>query len=278
MTDAPFHLVHTGGVARLTLCRPTKRNALGARFWSEFPEAVRGLSASGETRVLIIDSQGPHFTAGIDLALFAEMAGTTNNAIGREGFVHTLAQMQAGFDALEAARFPIIAAIQGGCIGGGVDLISACDIRLATRDAYFCIEEINVGMMADLGTLQRLPTLLPAGVVRELAFAGTKLMAERAYSLGLVNTLADDYEALLVLADEMAARIAQKPPLAIAASKDCLNHARDHGVAQSMRYMRAVQSGIFNPDDVLEAVSARAEGRVPNFDNLSENSKPVSKN
>lgn len=268
MTNTPFRLSHDGAVARLTLCRPSKRNALGARFWREFPKAIATLCSAGSTRVLILDSEGPHFTAGIDLSMFADMAGATKTATNREAFLYKLRQMQAGFDALEAARFPVIAAIQGGCIGGGVDMISACDIRLASSDAYFCIEEINVGMMADLGTLQRLPKLMPAGIVRELAFAGSKLSALRAYDLGLVNALADDHRALRTLAQEMAEKIAQKPPLAIAASKDCLNHARDHGVPESLRFMRAVQAGIFNPDDITNAVGARAQGQNAQFDDL----------
>ncbi len=269
MSDISFSLEQDGPIARLTLTRPNKRNALNAHFWRELPGCITALSDAGETRVLIIDAQGPLFTAGIDLAMFADMATATDGAHAREVFTHTLRNMQAGFDALEAARFPVIAAIQGGCIGGGVDMVSACDIRLATRDAYFRIEEINVGMMADLGTLQRLPKLLPLGVVRELAYTGASLSAERALALGFVNALCDDHEDVLAQAEAMAVQIAQKPPLAVSVSKDCLNHARDHGVAESMRYMRALQAGVFNPADIMQAVSARAEGKAADFSDLA---------
>ncbi len=268
MSDTPYQLSQNGPVARLTLSRPNKRNALNAAYWRDLPGCISDLSAAGQTRVLILDAQGPHFCAGIDLAMFAGMSGSTDNAQTREAFTYALAQMQSGFDALEAARFPVIAAIQGCCIGAGVDMVSACDIRLATRDAFFRIEEINVGMMADVGTLQRLPKMLPLGIVRELAFTGSTLDAERAHTLGFVNTVYDDHASVLAAVKEMAAQIAAKPPIAIAASKDCINHARDHGVAESMRYMRALQAGVFSPADILTAVTARAEGKVAEFANL----------
>lgn len=269
MTDTPFSLQQDGPIARLTLCRPQKRNAMNGRFWRDLPPLVQGLSDAGKTRVLVIDAQGPHFTAGLDLALFASMQGGTDTAQAREAFAHRLAQMQSGFDALEAARFPVIAAIQGGCIGGGVDMVCACDIRLSTRDAFFRIEEINVGMMADLGTLQRLPKALPAGVVRKMAYAGSTLDAVRAHGLGFVNALYDTSESLCEGAMALAQTIAQKPPLAIAASKDCLNHARDHGVAQSLRYMRAVQAGVFSPGDILHSLEARAKGEAAQYADLA---------
>ena len=268
MSDTPFSLERDGAIARLTLSRPHKRNAMNARFWRDLPLLVQELSREGTVRALVIDAQGPHFTAGLDLALFADMQGSTGTPAGREAFTHRLAHMQGAFDALEQARFPVIAAIQGGCIGGGVDMVCACDVRLAAQDAFFRIEEINIGMMADLGTLQRLPKLLPAGVVRELAYGGRTLDAARAHALGFVNAVHDSPEALLEGALALAREIAQKPPLAVAASKDCLNHARDHGVAESLRYMRAVQAGVFAPDDIMAALQARARGEAPHYDDL----------
>ncbi len=273
MSDTPYRLTHKGPIARLTLTRPLKRNALNAAYWRDLPGCIADLSAAGKTRVLILDAEGPHFCAGIDLGMFVGMNGSTDDAEAREAFTHILQRMQSGFDALEAARFPVIAAIQGCCIGAGVDMTSACDIRLATRDAYFRIEEINVGMMADVGTLQRLPKVLPLGVVRELAYTGSTLDAERAHALGFVNALGDDHATVLTMADEMAAQIAQKPPIAIAASKDCINHARDHGVAESLRYMRAVQAGVFKPADIIKAVTARAEGKMAEFSDLTSTNK-----
>ncbi len=270
MSAPAFIIEQDGPIARLILNRPHKRNALNAPFWHDLPLAINALSQSGQTRVLIIEGKGPHFTAGLDLSMFGDMADAASGPNAREAFIHKLAHMQAGFDALENARFPVIAAVQGCCIGAGIDMISACDIRLATKDAYFRIEEINVGMAADVGTLQRLPKILADGVVRELAFTGDTLDAQRALTLGLVSALAEDTAAVSAMALEMAQRIAAKPPLAIAATKDALNHARDHGVAESLRYMRALQAGLFNTDDIMQALTARGAGKKADFEALAD--------
>ncbi|PHR62731.1 MAG: enoyl-CoA hydratase [Robiginitomaculum sp.] len=269
MTDTiSFQLDANGPIARLTLCRPKKRNAMNRHFWAEFPKAIRALSDAGKTRVLVIDAQGPIFCAGLDISMFGEMGSSTSGPTAREGFRHVLHTMQSGFVALDNARFPVIAALQGPCIGGGVDLISACDLRYGTPNAEIRIEEINVGMMADLGTLQRLPKLIAPGLVRELAFTGNTMSAEQGKACGLLNAVLPDEEALQAHVNQIAEAIAAKPPVAIAATKDSLNHARDHGTDETLRYMRALQAGLFAPEDIINAIAARMEGRTADFDAL----------
>jgi enoyl-CoA hydratase len=206
-------------------------------------------------RAAVISSTGKHFTAGIDLDMFEnEAALDTATIAGRQRFRGKLIELQDAFHALAGARFPVIAAVQGGCIGGGVDFVAACCLRYATRDAWFVIQEINLGMMADVGTLNRMPKQLPEAVVRELAYTGDRLPAERAERLGFVNGLFDTHEALVAGALEIARRIATKSPVAIAATKDMISQARDHAVAESFEYLNALQPGIFSIDDIRRSV------------------------
>jgi enoyl-CoA hydratase len=180
----------------------------------------------------------------------------------REAVRRTVLELQDSLSALEQARMPVIAAIQGGCIGGGVDMVCAADMRYCTEDAFFCIAEINIGMTADVGTLQRLPHLIPQGVVRELAYTGRRLPARRALALGLVNEVFPDHEALVAGALAVAREIAAHSPLAVHGSKEMLNYARDHSVAESLQYMAAWQSGMFQPADMFCRQGAEAPGRV----------------
>jgi enoyl-CoA hydratase len=257
------------GVAHLRLNRPERLNALGREFWHELPRAIRGLDVEGGTRVAVISSTGKHFTAGMDLSLFqGGDALSTDTVAARERFRQQLAVLQESFNVVARARFPVIAAVQGGCIGGGVDLVTACCLRYATRDAYFSIHEINLGMMADVGTLQRLPKQLPEAVVRELAYTGERLPAERAERLGFVNGLYDDLPALVEGALAVARRIAAKAPVAVAASKEMISYSRDHAVADSFAYLNALQPGIFSIDDIARAVAAQKAGGSADFADL----------
>ena len=163
---------------------------------------------------------------------------------------------------------PVIAAIQGGCIGGGVDLVCAADMRYCTEDAFFCIAEINIGMTADVGTLQRLPHLIPQGVARELAYTGRRLSAQRALALGLVNEVFPNHDALIAGVLDVAKEIAAHSPLAVHGSKEMLNYARDHSVPDALNYMAAWQSGMFQPHDMLEEFAAKGDKRAPEFDEL----------
>jgi enoyl-CoA hydratase len=265
-----------GGVAHIRLNRPERLNAMTREFWLEIPRAVRELDVEGGTRVAVISSTGKHFTAGMDLAVFqGNDALDTSTTTARERFRQQLMVLQESFNAIARARFPVIAAVQGGCIGGGMDLVSACCLRYATKEAFFTIHEINIGMMADVGTLQRVPKQLPEAIVRELAYTGDRLGAERAERLGFVNGLFDSHEALVQGALGVAARIASKAPVAVSSSKEMISYSRDHSVAESFAYLNALQPGIFDVADIGRAVAAQKSGGAAQFESLSPIKPPI---
>lgn len=247
------------GVAHLRFCRADKANSMNRDFWKEFPEAINRCNANPEARVLVISGEGKNFCSGMDLSVFSDSKLIGNaQARNREGLRGLVLELQSCFSVLQQLRIPVIAAIQGACIGAGLDLIAACDIRYSTRDAYFCIHEINLAMMADLGSLQRLPGLLPEGIVRELAFTGDKLKAQDAERYGLLNAVFEDESAMLEYALQKAQKIASRSPVAIAASKQCLNYNRAHSVADSLEYCANVQAGVLDLADLAEAAKAQA--------------------
>jgi len=251
-----FELKVEGGVAHLQMSRPERRNAMTSAFWKELPEIVRGLDA----KVLVLSSTGPHFCAGLDVSMFGSGALTTESVEGRKKFRQKLEELQSSLSSLAEAPFPVIAAVQGGCIGGGVDMATACCLRYATRDAYFVIQEINLGMMADVGTFNRMPKQLPEAVVRELGYTGDRLSAERAERLGFVNGLFDTHEQLVAGALEVARRIAAKAPVAVAATKRMISYTRDHSVAESFDYLNALQPAIFDIEEIKRALGSK-QGR-----------------
>ncbi len=251
-----FEVSTDNGVAHLKMSRPERRNAMTAAFWKELPQIVRGLDAGGETRALVLSSTGPHFCAGLDVSMFGSGALTTGTVEARKILRAKLEELQASLGSLAEARFPVIAAVQGGCIGGGVDLATACCLRYATRDAWFVIQEINIGMMADVGTFNRMPKQLPEAVVRELGYTGDRLGAERAERLGFVNGLFDTHEQLVAGALEVARRIASKAPVAVAATKQMISYTRDHSVAESFDYLNALQPAIFDIEEIKRALAA----------------------
>jgi enoyl-CoA hydratase len=262
-----------GAIAHVRLCRPEALNTMTRAFWSELPDALRAIDNEGKARVVVLSSTGKHFTAGMDLSVFAGagIAPVLAREIGRvrESLRHSVFQLQESFNAIEKLRMPVLAAIQGGCIGGGVDMITACDARYCTDDAFFCIQEINIGMTADLGTLQRLPKIIPSGMARELAYTGRRLPAARAKEIGLVNETFRDHAALLAGVMQVAAEIAERSPLAVCASKEMLNYARDHSLADSLNYMAAWQTGMYHPADMAESFAAKSEKRKPVFEDLA---------
>ncbi len=277
MTYTCFDIELTDKIAHLRFKRPTELNSMTRKFWVELPAAVRALDAASTARVLVISSSGKHFTAGMDLSVFSgeglAPVGTTEVGRLREMLRRTVLELQDSFNAFEQARMPVLAAVQGGCIGGGVDMIAACDARYCTKDAFFCIQETNLGMVADCGTLQRLPKLIPAGVVRELAFTGRRLPAARAKEVGLVNEVFDTHEAMLGAVMDIAREIAEHSPLAIHGTKEMLNYARDHSVQDSLSYMAAWQTGMFQPADMFESFAAKSEKRKPVFEDLVPHKK-----
>lgn len=253
-----FSLEETGGIAHLTLNRPERLNTMAPPFFPALRDAVRKLGGSGETRVLVISSTGRHFCAGMSLDVFGgeDAMFATASARARLAFQATLRDLIDCFSTLDEAPFPVICAIQGGCVGGALDLATACDVRVCSADAFFTVQEIHIGMMADLGVLQRLAKIVPPGVAREMAYTGDRLPAERALAVGLVNTVLPDAEAALAEAMRLAGSIAAKSPLAIAGSKMALNHARDHGVAASLQQMTLLQSAIFDTEEMALAIEA----------------------
>ena len=259
-----FFTLSTGdAIAHLQLNRPERLNTMAPPFFPALRDAVRALHDAGEARVLVISSTGRHFCAGMALDVFGAEDAFLGTATPRARlrFQDTLRELIGCFSALEEAHFPVICAVQGGCIGGALDLATACDIRLCTTDAFFTMQEIHIGMMADLGVLQRLVKIVPQGVAREMAYTGERIGAERALSVGLVNAVLPDAAALLAHAMSLARGIAAKSPLAIAGSKLALNHARDHGTAASLQQMTLLQSAIFDTAEIATAIAAwKAKG------------------
>lgn len=269
-----FEVSVSEGVAHVRLNHPERLNSMTAGFWAEIPDVFRALDEAGGIRVAVLSSTGKHFSAGMDLSVFqpSEAGGHalgTQDVLARERFRQQLRKLQESFNAIAHARFPVIAAIQGGCIGGAVDLATACCLRYATRDAFFCIHEINLGMMADVGTMNRMPHQLPEAVMRELAYTGDRLGAERAERLGFVNGVFESHEVLQAEVMRVAAKIAGKAPLAVAASKEMISYARDHSVAESFAYLNALQPGIFSPEDIARAAAAQKSGGAAVFADLS---------
>jgi enoyl-CoA hydratase len=265
-----FEVEIEGSVAQLRMSRPEALNTLCREFWTELPEIVGRLDDLGSVRVIVLSSTGRHFSAGLDLGLLQSVLVEQDASLARAraGLRSLVLELQQSLSCLEKARMPVIAAVQGGCIGGGVDLISACDMRYCTADAFFCIQEINIGITADVGTLQRLPKIVPGGVVRELAYTGRRLPAARAREIGLVNEVYASQEEMLEDVIEIAREVAARSPLAVWGSKEMLNYARDHGVAAALDYIATWQPGMLEIQDILEAFRASREQREPVFDDL----------
>lgn len=273
MTLSCFDLEKRGSIAHIRFNRPEQLNSMTLLFYLELRDAVRALDNEGGTRVLIISSTGKHFSAGMDLSVFEQGdVLTTGSPLDREHLRDVVLALQSAFTALEGARFPVIAAVQGGCIGAGVDLASACDMRYATADSFFCIQEINIGIMADLGTLQRLPKLIPEGIARELAYTGDRMPADRAKACGLVNEVFANQAEMMASVEEVAKRIAAHSPLAVSASKEAITFARDHSVEESLRRTADWQSAILDTKQVLECFVAKKEKREPVFPDLKPRS------
>lgn len=260
-------------VAHIRLNRPTAFNTMTRPFWRELPQILDDINDNARARVIVLSSTGKHFCAGMDLAVFTDGEGVTGDRAGDphtrgEAFRYHVHALQEVFSRLDRARVPVLAAVQGGCIGGAVDMTSACDIRYATADAFFVIQEINIGMTADVGTFPRLCKLIPEGWVRELAYTGRRLPAQRAKEIGLVNEVYADHETMMEAVLETAREIASKSPLAVAGSKVMINYARDHSIADALDYIAVWQTGMFSGPHMLESFKAKTEKREPVFPDL----------
>ncbi len=257
-------------VAHIKFNRPDQLNSMNIDFWEELPRIFQEISDMASARAVVISSTGKHFTAGMDLSVFTDRKRdeTVEKGREREQLRRLILKLQDAFSIIEDISIPVLAAIQGGCIGGGVDMISACDMRYCSADAFFTIYEIKLGMTADVGTLQRLPHLIPSGMMRELAYTGRRLYADEAKEIGLVNKIFDNHEAMVAGVMEIATEIAQRSPLAICGIKEMLNFTRDHSVKDSLNYIATWQTGMFQPQDMMECFTAKAEKRDPVFGDL----------
>lgn len=258
------------GIAHLEMNRPDKANAMSPEFWEDLPRLMAVLGADPAVRVVVLSGRGKHFSGGMDLAAFQGLMALAQVEPARGAYAlrEVILRYQAALSSLETCRVPVIAAVQGVCLGGGIDLISACDIRLACADAAFGIEEIHIGMAADVGTLQRLPKLMAPGIVRELAYTGRRFTAEEARAWGVVNAVHPDGAATLAAALAMAAEIAAKSPLAIAGIKQAVTYARDHSVAEGLDQIATWNAGMLRAGDLMKAVQAKMTKNTAQFDDL----------
>jgi len=258
-------------VAHVVMNRPDEFNSMTRLFWKELPEIVKELDKNAEARVILLKGEGKHFNAGMDLANFvpADKEGPKKDpARMRETFYHEVLELQDTFTALEECRMPTIASIQGACVGGGIDMVAACDIRHCSSDAFFKIAEVDIGIAADVGTLQRLPTLMPLGAVRELAYTGRKFLPAEALELGFMNKVFETREELEKGSLELAKEIASKSPLVTRVIKKQINYARDHSVKESLDYHAAWNSSMISGQDMEAAMKAFMEKSQASYDDL----------
>ncbi|MCB2148084.1 MAG: crotonase/enoyl-CoA hydratase family protein [Deltaproteobacteria bacterium] len=253
-----------GHVAWLTLCRPERRNAMGMAFFKELTEHFRRFDEDPAVRAVVIRATGKSFTAGLDLMEAGAML-TGKGADDRERLRKKILDLQESNNAIERCRKPVIAAVHGHCIGGGVDLLSACDIRLASADALFSIRETRIAIIADLGTLQRLPHIIGQGWFRELALTGRDFTAGEALQMGFVTRVCENREALIKAADDLAKAIAAMAPLTVQGVKEVINFSRDNGVYPGLAYVAQKNAATLPSEDLMEAVTAFMEKREPVF-------------
>jgi enoyl-CoA hydratase len=257
------------GIAEVTLLGPGKGNAMGPDFWRELPIVFGELDTSDDVRAVVLTGSGANFSYGLDLPAmsgsWAGMLGGDALAKPRTDFLAELRTLQDAVTSVAACRKPVIAAVSGWCIGGGVDVIAAADIRLASADAKFSIREVKVAIVADLGSLQRLAGIIGEGHLRELAFTGKDVDAARAEKIHLVNDVYPDQEAVLAAARALAAEIADNPPLVVQGVKDVLGYQREHDIAAGLRYVGAWNAAFLPSEDLGEAVQAFLQRRSPKF-------------
>ena len=256
------------GIATIALDRPDKANAINLPMWQEIRQAMAWLDETPAARVGIVTGNGKYFSAGIDLASLAGIGGMVRDDCdgrSREKLRRVILDLQDTLTSIERCRKPVLAAIQGPCIGGGVDLVAACDMRYCSANAYFSVKEIDVGMTADLGTLQRLPRLVGDGMAREMAYTGRKVDGSEAQAIRLVNRCYDSPEALQQGVLAFAGAIAAKSPLSVRGSKEMLSYARDHTVADGLEHVATWNAAMLLSADLTEAGRAAAEGRPPVF-------------
>jgi enoyl-CoA hydratase len=272
MAYTTLELVVADHVAHLRLNRPDALNTMNKEFWDEIPAVFAAIDADPSVRAVVLSSTGRHFTAGLDL----NWAGSSlankveDQGRAREAFRRHVKHLQETMSVVDRCRVPVIAAIQGGCIGGGVDLITACDMRVGSADCFFTIQEVNIAIVADVGTLQRIPYLLPQGLVRELAYTGRRWKAEEALAQGFLNRLFASHEETVEGALALAREIASKSPLAIAGIKQVLNAGRDLTIDQGLEYVAVWNAAMLQGEDMKKAVVAQmTKAGEARFDDLA---------
>lgn len=254
-------------VGEVFLNRPDKANSMSAAMWTELQDCFDWLDAEPSVRVVVLAAHGKHFCAGIDLAMLADTAGEKMEPSRRaERLRRNILGMQDNLSAIEKCRKPVLAAIHNTCIGGAMDMVTCADMRYATEDAWFSVREVDIGMTADVGTLQRLPKIVPYAVACELAYTGRNMTATEAMSVGLVNRVFADKEALLDGVRDIARNIASKAPLAVRGSKEMLLYSRDHSVHESLNYIATWNSGMLSAMDLQEGMAAQMEKRAASYD------------
>ena len=276
MTHKCFDVSIENNIAHIVMSRPEKRNAMIAEFWTELPEIIRDIDDNSKARVIVISSTGPVFSAGIDLSMFAnDVAGPKdkNHPLFGVSFYDNVKRLQDSFSAIEDCRLPVLAAIQGGCYGGGVDLITACDMRYGTEDSFITIYEIIVGMTADVGTFPRILNHLPEGLVRELAYTGRKMHAAETKAQGLFNAVYKDHAAMMESVMETAKHIAKNPPLAVYGCKRAITYGRDHSTKDALDNIAVWNMSMLIPSEMMEAMQAKGQKRDGNYADLPKRQK-----
>lgn len=262
-----FKVELTDNIAHVQINRPEKINAMNAAFWSEIVEIFQWVEDTDAVRVVVLSGAGKHFSSGIDLMLLASVANELGKDVGRNARLlrRKILQMQASFNAVDNCRKPVLAAIQGYCLGGAIDLIAACDMRYAADDAQFSIKEIDMGMAADVGTLQRLPRIIGDGMLRELAYTGRTIDAAEARSIGLVNRTWPDTASLLDGVFAIAREIAGKSPIAVAGTKEMISYMRDHRIDDGLDYIATWNAAMLQSTDLRVAMAASMSKQKPEF-------------
>lgn len=269
MPDYQAFLVElTDNIAHVQINRPEKINAMNAAFWTEIIDIFQWADDTDEVRVVVLSGAGKHFSSGIDLMMLASVANELGKDVGRNARVlrRKILQLQASFTAVDKCRKPVLAAIQGYCLGGAIDLISACDMRYAAADVQFAIREIDMGMAADVGTLQRLPRIIGDGILRELAYTGRTVGAEEAQRIGLVNRTFADTPSLLDGVFAIAREIAAKSPIAIAGTKEMITYMRDHSIADGLEHVAIWNAAMLQSADLKLAMAAQMAKQKPRFE------------
>ena len=246
-------------IAHVVINRPEKVNSLHQKAWDEMKEIFEGLSDNPEVRVVVLSGEGKHFCAGIDVSMLMDIGNFSAKgceARKREHFIKGLAYLQDCVSSIEKCKKPVIAAIHSGCIGGGVDIATACDMRHCTEDAYFTVKEVDMGLVADIGTMQRLPKVIPYGMAAEMAYTGRKVFGPEAKAIGLANHYHADKETMMEAVMNMAALIASKSPVVIRGTKHILQHTRDHSVNEGLQYIQTWNAAMIYSDDLMESFQA----------------------